>query len=129
MPTAPLPRLIRLDPAPSQMFSSLLWEEEGEEVVDEQSGKTVQPGGPCLTVKFRGTGSTWCYWPVSREEAGKVLFAGPAYDFSIGRAFSDLIRAAGKSSRQIRPAGRQQTREQGEQREQAGALPGRRWLA
>lgn len=121
----PAPKTLRLDPAPSRALSSLVWEEEGAEVVDD-SGRIFQPAGPSLTVRFRGTGAVWCYWPCSREEAQAVMAPGTRYDFSIGRAFSDLIRGAGKSSRQVRAGERPAEGRAGAQ--QAGR-PDRRWLA
>jgi hypothetical protein len=119
------PKTLRLDPSPSKVFSWLEWFPEAEAVVDESSGRTIQPSGPSLRVRYRTTGAEWEAWPVSESEARKVMFPDAAYDFSIGRAFSQII-SPHKSKRMIRSGERQETKRQREEVEQRS---GRRWLA
>ena len=119
------PATIRLDPAPSRVFSWLEWISDAPELLDETSGRTLRPAGPLLHVRFRGTGSEWEHWPVSAEEARRVMNPGPEFDFGIGKAYGSIIKAH-KSGRQVKPGERQATREQ---REQAEQRAGRRWLA
>ena len=88
-------------------------------------GRLVQPAGPALLVRFRSTGAEWSHWPVSEDEARRVMNPGREYNFSIGRAYGEIIRAY-KSSRMVKPGERMETRRQ---REQAEQRAGRRWLA
>jgi hypothetical protein len=67
----------------------------------------------------------WEFWPVSEEEARQVMNPGHIYDFSIGRAYSSVIKAH-KSSRMVKSGDRQATKEQRADIEQRA---GRRWLA
>jgi len=120
------PKTIRVDPAPSRVFSFLEWSSNAPEVRDPDSNRLLQPAGPALHVRFRTTGAEFSHWPVSELEAIKITSPGATYDFSIGKAFNDLIRAVGKSSRQIKSGDRQSTVKQREETEQRA---GRRWLA
>ena len=62
---------------------------------------------------------------MSEDEAKQVCNPGQIYDFSIGKAFADLIKAH-KSGRQVKLGDRQETKRQREEVEQRS---GRRWLA
>ena len=119
------PKTLRLDPAPSKAFTWLLWQEAAEAVVDER-GRTIQPEGPCLTVRYRTTGLEVCSWPVSEQEARRVMQPGPEFDYSIGQAFNAIVKAVGKSGRKVKMGERQETRKQRDEVEQRA---GRRWLA
>lgn len=116
---------IRLDPAPSKMFSFLEFDPDAPEVRDEATSRLIQPAGPVLHVRYRTTGLEQTFWPVSLDEAQAVFSPNAVYDFSIGRAFNDLIKSR-KSSRQIKSGERQSTVKQREETEQRA---GRRWLA
>lgn len=118
------PKILRLDPSPSRVFTFLEWREEAPAVLDER-GRTIQPAGSVLLVHFRGSGIEWSHWPVSEEEARKVMFPGATYDYSIGRAYGSVIKAH-KSGRPINIGQRQETVRQREQQEKQS---GRRWLA
>ncbi len=118
------PARLRIDPSPSRVFSWLDWREDAEAVLDDR-GRLVQPAGPALLVRFRSTGAEWSHWPVSEDEARRVMNPGREYNFSIGRAYGEIIRAY-KSSRMVKPGERMETRRQ---REQAEQRAGRRWLA
>lgn len=115
---------IRLDPAPTRVFSWLEWTEDAPAVLDDQ-GRTIQPAGPVLTVRYRYNGAEQSFWPVSEQEAKQVMNPGPLYDYSIGKAFGDIIKAH-KSGRLIKPGERRDTKKQQEETEQRA---GRRWLA
>jgi hypothetical protein len=119
------PTSFRLDPSPSKMFSWLEWQAEAAELVDESSGRTLRPAGPLLHVRFRSTGAEWEYYPVSLAEARQVMNPGPEFDFSIGRAFGEVVKAH-KSGRMVRSGERMETRRQREVEEQRA---GKRWLA
>ena len=118
------PSALRLDPSPSDVFSWLEWTPNAEEVLDER-GRTIQPSGSVLCVRYRTTGAEWTFWPVSEEEARAVMFPGPKYDFSIGRAYGEIIKAH-KSGRPVKTGERAETRRQREVEEKR---VGRRWLA
>jgi hypothetical protein len=123
--SAPAPATsIRLDPSPSKVFSWLEWSESPEPVLDDR-GRTIQPAGPVLTVRYRYNGAEHTFWPVSENEARQVMNPGPAYDYSIGKAFGSLIKAH-KSGRLVRSGDRQETTRQ---REEIERREGRRWLA
>lgn len=116
---------LRLDPSPSKVFSWLFWEEDAPALLDETFGRTLRPAGPLLHVRFRGTGAEWEHWPVSEVEARLVMNPGFAYDFSIGKAYSSIIKAH-KSGRMVKSGERQETVKQRAEIEQRA---GRRWLA
>jgi hypothetical protein len=118
------PRTIRLDPAPSKPLSWLEWCEDSSAVLDDR-GRTIQPAGPSLRVRYRYNGTEKEYWPVTEEEALAVMNPGAAYGFSIGSAFSQIISAY-KSGRTVKSGERQETVKQREEIEQR---TGRRWLA
>ena len=122
---SPVPTTLRLDPSPSKMFSWLEWQAEAVELVDEASGRTLRPAGPLLHVRFRSTGAEWEYYPVSVEEARKVFNPGPQYDFSIGRAFGEVVKAH-KSGRLVRSGERQETGGRGKLRRRGRGRGG--WL-
>lgn len=67
--------MIRLDPSPSKVFTWL--EHDGE----------------ILKVKYRWGGHLWEFWPVTEEEAKEVMNPSQKYGFSIGSAFSQIIKA------------------------------------
>ena len=46
-------------------------------------------------------GDAWEYFAVSKDEFRDVAFPGPAFDYSVGRAFHQMIRKI-KTGRQIR---------------------------
>ena len=120
------PTTLRLDPAPSRAYSWLEWRESAEEVRDEATGRVIIPAGPAITVRYRTTGDEQTFWPVSEDEARLVMNPGSKYGYSIGSAMDQVIKKAGKSSRVVKSADRQETRRQ---REQAEQRAGRRWLA
>jgi hypothetical protein len=125
-PAPPPPSgLLRLDPSPSKMFTWLQWEPEASEIRDEASGRMIRPALPTLTVRYRTTGAEWEFWPVTESEARLVFQPNAVYDYSIGRAFSQLVKGR-KSQRQVKPGERQETvRQRGVEEKRAG----RRWLA
>ena len=118
------PQVIRLDPSPSKVFSWLEWTEDHPAVEDDR-GRTVQPAGPCLHIRYRYNGAEWMFFPVSRDEAIALFNPNATYGFSIGSAFSQLIKPY-KSGRLLKPGDRQETKKQREQQE---TRAGRRWLA
>jgi len=118
------PKILRVDPSPSRVFSWLEWREFTEAVLDER-GRTIQPAGPSLRVRYRTTGAEWEAFPVSEEEAIRICRPGAEFDYSSGRAYSQLI-APYKSKRLVKSGDRQETRRQREQEEKR---EGRRWLA
>jgi hypothetical protein len=125
-PTTPDPHaFLRIDRCASSAFSSIEWKAEAAEVRDEQTGRLIKPSGPSLWVRYRTSGAEWEFWPVSEEEARAVMTPSAIHDFSMGRAFSSIIKAH-KSGRQVSAGDRQETRRQ---REQAQPKPTRRWLA
>lgn len=115
---------IRLDPSPSKVFSWIEWSDSPDPVVDDR-GRTVQPAGPALHIRYRYNGAEWVFFPVSEEEARQVMNPGPVYGYSIGSAFSQLIQAH-KSKRMVKPGERRETKKQ---REEIEARAGKRWLA
>lgn len=121
----PTPGLLRLDPSPSRVFTWLQWEPEAPEVFDPTANRVIRAAMPLLTVRFRTTGLEQEFWPVTESEARRVMQPGQEFDFSIGRAFSQLIKGR-KSQRQVKSGERQETKRQ---REQAEQQAGRRWLA
>lgn len=122
MPDAPT--TIRLDPSSSKVFSWLEYNPDAPAVIDDR-GRTIQPAGPTLTVRYRYNGAEHSFWPVSEEEAREVMNPGQKYGYSIGSAFGSIIKAH-KSGRQVKPGERQETKRQ---REEIEARAGRRWLA
>jgi len=76
----------RLDPTHSRMFSWLEFDDSDAE-------------NPVLRARYRTNGAEWEYWPVTEDEAKRVMNPGKEYEFSIGRAFGDLI----KSRKNARP--------------------------
>ena len=116
------PTTFRLDPAPSKAYTWLSWEEAAEAVVDDR-GRTVQPAGPVLTVRYRTTGLETAFWPVSYEEAVRICRPGEEFDFSIGRAASQVL--AHKSKRMVKPGERQETKKQRTEQEKRA---GRMWI-
>jgi len=117
-------KTIRLDPSPSKVFSWLEWVEDSPEVRDYR-GRIIQPAGPTLFVRFRYNGAEWAHFPVSREEAIEVMNPGAKYGYSIGSAFSSIIKAY-KSGRAVKLGERRETVKQREQEEKR---EGKRWLA
>lgn len=116
--------VIRLDPSPSRVFSWLEYDPDASEVIDDR-GRVVQPAGPALNIRYRYNGAEWSFFPVSEDEARRVMNPGSEFGYSIGSAFSQIIKAH-KSGRLVKPAERQETRKQREEVEQRA---GRRWLA
>lgn len=96
-----------------------------DEVLDEATQRSLRPATSLLCVRFRTTGAEWEHWPVSESEARQVMNPGPQFDFSIGRAYSSIIKAH-KSGRQVKSGERQATQQQRAEIEQRA---GRRWLA
>ena len=109
---------IRLDPSPSKAFSWLEWEPNVPE-------SEYHPACSLLRVRYRYNGSEFEFWPVSEEEARKVMNPGAAYGYSVGSAFSQIIKAY-KSGRLVKNGERQSTVKQ---REEIEKREGRRWLA
>ncbi len=106
--------VIRLDPSPSKVFTFLEWRKDAPAVIDD-NGRTLRPAEPTLTVHYRYNGAVWEFWPVSEEEANKVMNPGSAYGYSIGSAFSQIIKAH-KSGRLVKPGERQKQEEKPQQR-------------
>ncbi len=123
--TDPSPKILRLDPAPSKVFTFLEWCEESPAVLDDR-GRTIQPAGPSLRVRYRTTGLEMEFWPISIDEAQQMFNPGARYGYSIGSAFAQIARVVGKSSRTIKSGERQAAKAQ---REQLEKQAGRRWLA
>lgn len=124
-PTSLTPRILRLDPSPSKVFSFLEWNPDAPEVRDKATSRLIQPAGPALHVRYRTTGAEWFAWPVTEQEARTVMFPDARYDFSIGRAYSQIILPH-KSKRMVKSGERRATKEQRVEQEQRA---GRRWLA
>ena len=118
------PKVLRVDPSPSKAFSWMEWREAAEEARDT-AGRLLQPAGPSFRVRYRTTGAEWEAFPVSEEEAVRVLRPGAEFDYSSGRAYSQLI-APYKSKRLVKTGDRQATQQQRAEVEQRA---GRRWLA
>jgi hypothetical protein len=116
---------MRLDPSPSRVFTWLQWEPEAPEIRDPITNRMIRPMMPLLTVRFRTTGLEQEFWPVTESEARRVMQPGQEFDFSIGHAFSQLIKGR-KSQRQVKSGDRQATKQQ---REETEKRSGRRWLA
>jgi hypothetical protein len=123
--TEPSSKEFRLDPCRSKVFSWISWTESAPAVLDETTGRALRPAGPTLTVRYRYNGSEVEFWPVSESEARQVMNPGVVYDYSIGKAFADLIKSH-KPSRQLKSGERQATKQQ---REEIETRAGRRWLA
>jgi hypothetical protein len=118
------PKVLRVDPCRSKVFSFLEWRESAEEIRDEATNRLIRPEGPTLHVRYRGNGSEWEFYPVSESEFLALSNPGPIYDYSVGKAFGSIIKAY-KSSRQLKSGQRQETVKQ---REEAEQRAGRRWL-
>jgi len=116
--------VLRLDPCRSKAFSWISWDPAAEAVLDER-GRTIQPAGPALTVRYRTDGSEWTSWPVSEAEARAIMQPGQVHDFSSGRAYSQIVQSY-KSKRMVKLGERQATKQQ---REAIEKQSGRRWLA
>ena len=112
-------QILRLDPAPSKAFVWIEWRGDAEAVFDER-GRTIQPAGPVIRVRYRSTGMEMEAWPVSEEEARRIMQPGAEFNYSSGRAWSQLI-APYKSKRMVKSGERQATVKQREKE--------RRWLA
>jgi hypothetical protein len=119
----PSPKTLRLDPAPSKVFTFLEWNPEAEAVIDDR-GRTIRPAGPTLHVRYRTTGLESEAWPVSEDEARRVFQPGAEFDYSIGRAFSQIISPC-KSKRTVKPGERQSTKQQ---RNEVEKRAGKLWI-
>jgi hypothetical protein len=64
-------------------------------------------------------------WPITEEEARKIMWPDATYNFSSGRAWSQIVMPY-LSKRIVKSGDRQETKRQ---REQAEQQAGRRWLA
>jgi len=117
--------ILRLDPAPSRVFSWIDWQANAPALLDEASGRTLRPAGPTLHARYRTTGMEMEAWPVSEEEARRILHPGAEFDYSIGRAWSQIV-IPHKSKRTVKSGDRQETKKQ---RKEAEQRAGRRWLA
>ena len=117
--------IIRLDPSPSRVFSWLEYEPDAPELLDERTKRLARPAASLLRVHYRFNGAEWEFWPVTQEEAQAVMHPGAEYDFSIGRAFGEIIKAH-KSGRMVKSGERRETVRQ---REEIAKREGRRWLA
>ena len=124
-PAAASPAHLRLDPAPSSVFSWLDWQADAPALLDEASGRTLRPAGPTLHARYRTTGMEMEAWPVSEEEARRIFQPGAEFDYSIGRAWSQIVMPH-KSKRTVKSGERQETKKQRAEVEQRA---GRRWLA
>jgi hypothetical protein len=112
------PATLRLDPARSRVFS---WIEYVPDVPEDAH----RPQTSLLRVRYRTNGTEMEFWPCSEEEAKKVMNPGAEFDYSIGRAFSQVISPY-KSKRLIKSGDRQETKRQ---RVEVEERAGRRWLA
>jgi hypothetical protein len=118
----PSPKTLRLDPAPSKAYAWIQWDENAPEIRDENSNRLIRPAGPTLTARFRSTGAEWEHWPVSEQEALAVMRPNGTYDYSVGRAMSQVIQPH-KSKRLIKSGERQETKKQrAEVEKRAGKL-------
>jgi hypothetical protein len=122
--TDPSSKTLRVDPCHSKVFSWIFWQEAAEAVLDDR-GRTIQPAGPAITARYRTTGAEWCAWPCSEEIARRIMQPGQEFDFSSGRAWSQLMMTR-MSKRMVKSGERQETVRQREQQEKQS---GRRWLA
>ena len=116
--------IIRLDPAPSKVFTWISYDPSAPEVRDEATGRMVQPAGPALTVRYRTTGMEMTCWPVSGEEARRIMQPGAEFNFSSGRAFSQIVMPY-KSKRIVKSGDRQATQHQRQAEEKR---EGKRWI-
>lgn len=116
--------ITRLDPSPSRVFSWLEYVPDAPAVLDDR-GRMIRPAGPTLTARYRFNGAEWEFWPVTEEEAKQVFNPGATYGYSIGSAFSQIIKAR-KSGRLVKVGERRETVKQ---REDIEKREGRRWLA
>jgi hypothetical protein len=117
---SPAPQPIRLDPCPSRVFSWL-------EYIPSAPATDHRPACGVLHVRYRYNGTEMEFWPVSEEEARRVMNPGQVHGFSVGSAFSQII-APYKSKKVLKPGDRQETVKQREQAEKR-AGGGKRWLA
>jgi hypothetical protein len=116
--------ILRIDPCPSKVFSWIEFNPDSPAVLDDR-GRTIQPAGPCITARYRTTGAEWCAWPCTEEIARRVMQPGAEFDYSSGRAWSQLVMPR-LSKRLVKPGERQETVCQ---REAIEKQFGRRWLA
>ena len=119
------PKELRLDPCRSKVFSWIFWQESAPEIRDEATGRLLQPAGPAITVRYRTTGMEMTAWPVTEEEARRIMQPGAEFDYSSGRAWSQIVMPY-KSKRMVKSGERQSTKQQ---REEIETRAGRRWLA
>ena len=117
--------IIRLDPCRSKVFSWIQFDSDAPEIRDEATGRLIQPQGPAITARYRTTGMEITAWPITEDEARRIMQPGAEFDYSSGRAWSQIVMPY-KSKRMVKSGQRQETVKQREETEQRA---GRRWLA
>ena len=117
--------IIRVDPCRSRVFSWISFDPDAPEVRDEATNRLIQPQGPAITARYRTTGMEMTAWPITEDEAKRIMQPGAEFDYSSGRAWSQIVMPY-KSKRMVKSGDRQATKEQREETEQRA---GRRWLA
>ena len=117
--------IIRVDPCRSKVFSWIEFNPDAPEVRDEATSRLIQPAGPAITARYRTTGAEWTAWPITEDEAKRIMQPGAEFDYSSGRAWSQIV-VPYKSKRMVKSGDRQATKEQRDETEQRA---GRRWLA
>lgn len=121
------PAPYRIDPSPSKVFVWLEWLPAAPALTDDL-GRTVRPAGPCLHVCYRYNGAVWEFWPVSEEEWRRLASPGPEHGYSIGSAFSQIIKAR-KSGRLVKAGDGAGAAAGKPASPEAKELKSKRWLA
>jgi hypothetical protein len=119
------PPIIRIDPCRSRVFAWIEFNSDASEVRDEVTNRLVQPAGPAITARYRTTGMEMTAWPITEEEARRIMQPGAEFDYSSGRAWSQIVMPY-KFKRTVKSGQRQETVKQRTEIEQRA---GRRWLA
>jgi hypothetical protein len=117
--------IIRVDPCRSKVFSWISYDPDAPEVRDEATGRLIQPQGPAITARYRTTGMEITAWPITEDEARRIMLPGQEFDYSSGRAWSQIVMPYA-NKRMVKSGQRQETVKQ---REEAEQRAGRRWLA
>jgi hypothetical protein len=117
--------ILRLDPCRSKVFIWIEFNPDAPEVRDEATSRLVQPAGPAIMARYRTTGKEIAAWPITEDEARRIMQPGAEFDYSLGRAWSQIVMPY-KSKRTVKSGERQETVKQREETEQRA---GRRWLA
>jgi hypothetical protein len=118
-------QIVRIDPCHSKVFSWIEYNPNALEVRDEATNRLIQPEGPAITARYRTTGMEMTAWPITESEATRIMRPGAEFDYSSGRAWSQIVMPY-KSKSMVKSGDRQETKKQREEVEQRA---GRRWLA